>query len=234
MGGIGNQLYQYAAGRRLAYKLNTELKLDTTFYDRDNLRPYALNFFNIKESIATPEEIERIRKISAEKNIGIEGNTQHFIPEVLRYPNNVWLYGYWQQEKYFADISNILRKEFTLKQALGSSAKSWKEKILANECSVSLHIRHGDFAYSPINSPYPGAFAILPLEYYYNCITSLKNDHKNLTLFVFSDNLNWLKENFLSDLPTQFVEGEDLKDVEELYLMSLCKHNIIANSTFSW
>ena len=234
MGGIGNQLYQYAVGRRLAHKLNTELKLDTTFYDNDNLRPYALNLFNIKESIATHEEIARIKKISVLNNIGIENKTQQFMPEVLRYPNNVWLHGYWQNEKYFADISNILRREFTLKQTLGSSAKSWKEKILASECSVSLHIRHGDFAYSPINSPYAGAFAILPMEYYYECIRALKNDYKNLTLFVFSDNLNWLKENLHTDLPTQFVEGEGLKDVEELYLMSLCKHNIIANSTFSW
>lgn len=233
MGGIGNQLYQYAAGRRLAHKLNTELKLDTTFYDNDNLRPYALNLFNIKESIATHEEIECIKKISTPKKIGIEGDPEQFMPEVLRYPNDVWLHGYWGHEKYFADISNILRKEFTLKQTLSSNAKSWKEKILASECSVSLHFRHGDFAYSPINSAYSN-FSILPLDYYYECIQSLQNDYKNLTLFVFSDNLNWVKENLHVDLPTEFVEGEDLKDVEELYLMSLCKHNITANSTFSW
>ena len=234
MGGIGNQLYQYAAGRRLARKLNTELKLDTTFYEHDNLRPYVLNLFNIKETIATPEEIQRARKFSKESGLGVEPFGTNFMPEVLDYPDNVWLYGYWANEIYFADIADILRREFTLKNSLSAAAQRWKEKIFAAECSVSLHFRHGDFLYSPINLSNPNNYAIPPLDYYYQCIELLRREYKNLTLFIFSDNLNWVKENFRSDLPTEFVEGEDLQDVEELYLMSLCKHNIIANSTFSW
>ena len=82
MGGIGNQLYQYAAGRRLAHKLNTELKLDVTFYEHDNLRPYALNLFNIKESIATPEEISAMKRFK-------ESQPARFIPEILNFPDNV-------------------------------------------------------------------------------------------------------------------------------------------------
>ena len=60
-GGIGNQLFQYATGRRLAYKLNTELKIDTTYFDAIKLRPYALNLFNINATVATPEEIARVK-----------------------------------------------------------------------------------------------------------------------------------------------------------------------------
>ncbi len=232
MGGIGNQLFQYAAARRLAHKLNTELKLDTTFYEHDNLRSYALNLFNIKETIATPEEIQRARKFSKESGLGVEPFGTNFMPEVLNYPDNVWLYGYWANEIYFADIADILRREFTLKNSLSPAAQRWKEKILAAQCSVSLHFRHGDYAYNSVIND--AQSRIIPLDYYYHCIELLQREYKNLTLFIFSDNLNWLKENFRSDLPTEFVEGEDLQDVEELYLMSLCKHNIIANSTFSW
>ena len=187
-GGIGNQLYQYAAGRRLAHKWNTELKLDLTFYEHDKLRPYALNLFNIQESIATPEEISAMKKVA-------EPQSSSFLPKVLNLPDNVWLDGYWQHEEYFADISNILRREFTLKISLSSAAQRWEEKILAAKSSVSLHFRHGDFVYSPVNQAMPNTFAIAPLSYYYECIEILKREYKNLTLFVFSDNLKWCKEN---------------------------------------
>lgn len=154
------------------------------------------------------------------------------MPEVLDYPDNVWLHGYWQHEEYFADIADILRKEFTLRQPLGKAARRWQEKILASECSVSLHFRHGDYAYnSIINDARP---RILPLDYYYECVNRLKQQHGKLTLFVFTENLQWCKENLNTDVPTEFIFGEGLTDVEELYLMSICKHNVIANSTFSW
>ena len=226
MGGIGNQLYQYAAGRRLAHKLKTELKLDVSFYERDNLRPYALNLFNVKENFATPEEISPLKKC-------FEPRPDIFVPEVLNYPDDVFLYGYWQNEKYFADIADILRREFTLKNSLSSAAQHWKEKILAAENSVSLHVRLGDFVYSPRNANLH-YFAIPSLDYYSECLEILKREYKNLTLFVFSDNLNWCKENFHFEFPTEFVEGDGLQDVEELYLMSLCRHNVTSKSTFSW
>ena len=222
MGGIGNQLFQYAAGRRLAHKLKTQLKLDVSFYERDNLRPYALNLFNVKENFATPEEISSLKKI-------IEPQPARFVPEVLDYPDDVYLHGYWENEKYFADIADILRREFTLKNPLSAAAQRWKEKILSCECSVSMHIRHGDFVYLKED-----VFALVPPDYYYECISRLKQQYKNFTVFVFSNGLDWCKENLRLDVPTEFVEGEGLQDVEELYLMSVCKHNIIANSTFSW
>ncbi|MBQ3726635.1 MAG: alpha-1,2-fucosyltransferase [Selenomonadaceae bacterium] len=225
MGGIGNQLYQYAAGRRLAHKLKTKLKLDVSFYERDNLRPYALNLFNVKENFATPEEISSLKKC-------IEPRADVFMPEVLNYPDNVFLYGYWQNEKYFADIADILRREFTLKNPLGAAAQYWKEKILAAENSVSLHVRLGDFVYSPRNANLH-YFAIPSLDYYGECLEILKREYKNLTLFIFSDNLNWCKENFRFEFPTEFVEGDGLQDVEELYLMSICRHNVTSKSTFS-
>ena len=123
---------------------------------------------------------------------------------------------------------------FILKSSLSAAAQHWKEKILNAECAISMHFRHGDFIYSPVNQNMPNLFAIAPLSYYYECINHLKREYKNLTLFIFSDNLRWVKENFSGGgILTEFVEGCE-QDVEELYLMSLCKHNIISKSTFSW
>lgn len=234
MGGLGNQLYQYATGRRLAHKLNTKLKLDLTFYEKDNLHPYALNFFNIKESIASPEEIAQLKQRSAQLGLGQENRDYNFMPEVLNYPDNIWLHGYWGHEEYFADIADILRRELTLKKTLSYSAQHWQEKIHSAECAVSMHFRHGDFIYSPTNQNLPEHFAIPPLDYYYQCVNTLKRNYGNLTLFIFSDNLQWAKENLHADVPIEFVEGEDLQDLEELHLMSLCRHNILSKSTFSW
>ena len=232
MGGLGNQLYQYAAGRRLAHKLNTELKLDLTHYEKDKFRPYVLNFFNLSASVATPEEIALLKQHSV--GFGVEPKNLEFMPEVLNYPDNIWLHGYWQHEEYFADIADIIRREFTLKKTLSYSAQHWQEKIHSAECSVSIHFRHGDFLYSPANQKLPNLFAIPPLDYYYQCVNALKHEYGTITLFIFSDNLQWAKENLHADVPIEFVEGDNLTDVEELYLMSLCDHNIIAKSSFSW
>ena len=231
--GIGNQLFRYAAGRRLAYKWKTEFKLDISEYNDFKFRHYVLNSFNIIENFATPEEIQTLQKLREGTELGKEKKSWRFFPEVLDWPDNLYVSGTWEDERYFADISDILRKEFTLKNSLSKAAQHWKEKIFATENSVSLHIRHGDFIYSPILRLF-SSNAFLPPDYYYQCIEILKRDYKNLIVFIFSNNLQWCKENFHSDVPIEFVEGENLKDFEELHLMSLCKHNIIANSTFSW
>lgn len=230
-GGIGNQLFMYAAGRRLAHKLNTNFKLDITNYERNKFQSYVLNLFNVSENLATPEEIQRLKNLRQGTAIGTEKDVfaGKFMPEVLNYPDDVYLHGCWENEKYFADVADILRREFTLKNPLSAAAQRWKEKILSCECSVSMHIRHGDFVYFNAD-----IFALVPLDYYHECISRLKQQYKNFTVFVFSNNLKWCKENLRLDVPTEFVEGDGLQDVEELYLMSLCRHNIIANSTFSW
>ena len=232
-GGIGNQLFTYAAGRRLAHKLNAEFKLDISEYKSSAIH-YVLDSLNITASLASPEEIDNLKKLREGTNLGKEKKPWYFWPEVLDLPDDLYVSGAWEDERYFADISDILHREFTLKNSLGAAAQRLKEKILAAECSVSLHFRHGDFAYSPVLKLY-SSNALLPLDYYYHCLNVLKKyNPPPPTLFIFSNNLQWCKENIRVDLPIEFVEGEGLQDVEELYLMSLCKHNIIANSTFSW
>lgn len=222
-------MFRYAMGRRLAHRWNTEFKIDKSDYDINKIRTYVLDNFNITASLAAPEEIERLKAT----NFGKEKLAWHFWSEVLDWPDDLYIAGTWEDERYFHDIADIIQEEFTLKNPLGAVAQSWKKKILSVECSLSLHFRHGDFIYNP-RLWHTQSNAILPLDYYYTCIKILQREYKNLTLFVFSNDIQWCKENLRVDIPVEFIEGDDLKEFEELYLMSLCKHNIIANSTFSW
>lgn len=227
-GGLGNQLFQYAAGCRLAHKLGTELKFDLSVVKRPsfpgNHDYYRLDKFNVREIFATPEEIAALKNFRHVQ----EGNFS--LSDVLSCPDNVYLEGFWQDERYFADIADIIRREFTLKNPLGAAARYWQEKISAAQCSVSIHVRHGDY----LSLESLQIHGVLPLNYYRHCVDQLKQLCPNLTVFVFSDNLNWCRKNFHFGVPTKFVAGEGLTDAEELHLMSLCKHNVIANSSFSW
>ncbi len=107
--GLANQLFQYAVGRRLAHHLGTELKYDV-------VGTFRLGDFNIQAEKATPEEIQQV--LSKHGALGIEKVVPEelylFMPEMLDYPDDVYLRGYWQCEKYFVDIADIIRQDFTL------------------------------------------------------------------------------------------------------------------------
>ena len=232
IGGLGNQLFQYAAGRYLSHKHNTELKiiLDNWFETASSpLAYYQLDEFNIRASFASEEELKNLQVVT-------ETQFSNFIPEILESPDNIILDGNWQSHRYFGQsadvpspIEKILQKEFTLKNPLGKISSQWKDKILSAECAVSLHVRRGDYM-TPMFRNHSGT---IPFSYYYECINRLKNLYSDITLFIFSDDLDFVRKNFKFDVSVEFVEGCE-KGCEEIFLMSCCKHNIIANSTFSW
>ncbi len=225
--GLGNQMFQYASARRLAYKHNTILKLNNSSANPNpqSIASYKLNVFNIQENFATQEDIAKCQRVTR-----FPANTPgSFNPNILNLPDNVYLDDWWESEKYFADIRNVLLQEFTLKSPLGKVAQSWKTKILSTECAVSLHVRRGDFGMYSMRS----YFGLLSEEYYQNCVAELKKSCPEMTLFVFSNEVDWARENLHFDVPCEFVEGCE-HDYEELYLMTLCKHNIISNGTFAW
>lgn len=230
-GGLGNQFFQYAFSRCLAYKLNTELKLDlrsVKIFRGGKPRVhgyYSLVAFNILENIATPEEIKHVQET------GIIPTSMKNLKDIQ---GDVFIQGSWMFSRdYIECIIDIIRKEFTLKKPFSPNAEMWKNKILSAEYSVSMHFRHGDKLYNPrLQQLHKWWTVTLSLDYYYTCIDILKQRYKNLTVFVFSDNLQWCKENLHLDVPTEFIEGCET-DEEEFILMSLCKYNICANSTFS-
>lgn len=247
-GGLGNQMFQYAVGKAVANRVNVPLKLDITYFETHKLRSYQLGCFNIQENFASIEEINRFMprykhiaasyyyKIRAKllpwyKQKLIKERSFSYNSDIIKINRSAYLDGYWQSEKYFEDISDIIRCEFTLKHKPNSLNSQFLEKI-DNVNSVSLHIRRGDYISNLLTMQTHG---VLSLDYYRNALNFITKEIKDSNIFVFSDDIEWAKENLNFTLPLNFIDhNKDGQDYEDLRLMSRCKHHIIANSAFSW
>lgn len=259
MGGLGNQMFQYAFGRRLALENNVSLKLDvySGFKNDSYKRSYGLNHFRILENIVSREEVRRFRRIesfgslrrlyrlinlfrprSNKYSVLREHSVTRFDLRALKTSTtNIFIDGYWQSEKYFQPIKDLIREEFQVKSPLeGLNLRLANEIHKSN--AVCLHIRRfrgvlgskGDCSAAKKHG-------ILNLEYYSRGLRYLAKRHSKLHCFVFSDSPDWAEENLQLPYPTTFVthnHSVEGKDYEDLRLMSQCKHHIIANSTFSW
>jgi len=248
IGGLGNQMFQYAIGRSLAYRLNTELKLDISYFERNTLRQYHLFPFNIIQNFATLDDLNRVRKSyfvrlkspiqllkdTLNREIPIIPITERFVdfdPEILNLPDNVYLNGYWQSEKYFKDIEEIIRNEFRIKIPPDPFNKKIGEQIQYEE-SVSIHVRRGDYVSDPETNQ---AHGVCNIEYYQKAVNEIITRVNNPQFYLFSDDPDWAKANITAPAPIVFITQKDwTKSYEDLRLMSLCKHHIIANSSFSW
>lgn len=244
-GGLGNQLFQYATGRRLAQIHKTELFLDTTTFNTYKLHNYSLYHFNIIENLATEKELKYFIKENKiynkiygyinkfipykYKKIAIEIPHSKFLSGILKLPKNAYLQGYWQDERYFKEIRDILLREFTIKESLNYDDTNILNNI--NKCnSVSLHIRRGDYVTNKNTSQ---TYNACSLDYYYNAIKKIKKETVNPYFFIFSDDIPWAQEN-LKIKNCEFINHNSSKNYIDLFLMTKCKHNIIANSSFSW
>jgi len=250
-GGLGNQLFQYAAGRALALrqkKINTsgepQIKLDVTGYGvrsgLDTVRHYTLDIFNIRSEIATSEEIRKLKyphgiiskgwrffkaKILRQFNTG-------FVENIFNTQGSIYLDGFFQTEKYFIDHEKEIRDDLTLKVPLSNEFRKILDIINTTPYTVSLHVRRGDYVQDQNTNKYHGT---CDKEYYKKALEILTEKiGKNLHIFIFSDDIDWVKENMLINYPVTYVSSPNIKDYEELILMSACKHNIISNSSFSW
>lgn len=244
-GGLGNQMFQYAIGRVLSYKNDLALKMDLSRYDdQTGLAPrqYELFLFNIKEDFSTPEENERIKKSKFHKlfrkiiqRLPLEINCSGHIAEksfgfdkrVLNLKDNVYLHGYWQSWKYFDNYSDIIRKDFTLKQKYLNEIDGNLLAQIENSNSVALHIRRGDYISNENVSKIHG---VCDRSYYNQAIELIKNRITNPKFFIFSDDPNWC----LKEFGDEFFVVFGYKDWQDFWLMSKCKNQIIANSSFSW
>ena len=240
-GGLGNQLFQYSLGRKLSLKNNDVFKLDLSDFTADNPRSYSLGEFNIIENFASDEDINKIKKSGVWKLIdklkpyckrsAIKYQGYDFDPNILKLSGNFYLDGYWQSEKYFQDIENIIRKEVALKNPIENKYADLISQI-KNTNSVSIHIRRGDYI---TNKKFSKVYNLLDEKYYQKAVKFIAEKISDPHFFIFSDNINWVKQNLNIPYLKTFVSGDnETKDYEELILMSLCQHNIIANSSFSW
>ena len=231
IGGLGNQLFQYAAARRLSLLHQTTLKLDTTGFEHYDWHDYSLGPFCIQEEFATQRDIAKIHETSENRSIFTESTLNPYDPNILKTPKNVYLGGYWQSEKYFIDIQDVIRREFTIHYEQDHQSQMIAEIIVRTQ-SVSLHVRRGNYVSNPGVNRVHGTCS---LEYYRQCIAKITETVMRPHFFIFSDDPPWVRQNLRLEYPTTYVSHNDAtKDYEDLRLMSLCKHHIIANSSFSW
>jgi hypothetical protein len=240
--GLGNQLFQYAAARSLADKLNTNLRLDTSSFKFNPLREYSLTPFSIEAEIMTGFQQQLLRSkrriFKLAKKAGIvhydfQYNQQgfHFDPNFFKLKNNICIEGYWQSEKYFLPIEQRIRNEFAVKIKADEINLFFLDKIKSVE-SVSLHVRRGDYVEDPAVNALHG---LCSLSYYREAVRIFQRQFNNPYFFIFSDDMSWVKENLLiENSPVEYISHNTGRDYEDLRLMYSCKHNIIANSSFSW
>ena len=245
-GGLGNQMFQYALARNISRLNGIDFKLDISshFNHCDDGRKYELSHFNIVENFATVEEIagfEKFEKRNGRKNLihnmffanrslYIKEDTSHFNEKILKLNHPAYIFGWWHNERYFKNNEETIRKEFTLR---GHQYEKFTQKLkeISKENSVSIHIRRGDNLTDPKVLSY---LEPCTLEYYKKASEKMAENIKNPIFYIFSDDTEWAIKNLSLKFPTKFHDPENFQDYEELLLMSACKHNIIANSTFSW
>jgi hypothetical protein len=230
-GGLGNQLFQYATAKALALKHKTKLYIDHSSFETYTLHDYGLHHFNIKDKIYQPEpkwlaKIEKKLKLKKKYNEDDHGFRYN---EDLKQQNayKLFLDGYFQCEDYFIDY----RKEILEALKITSPLKPITLKTLEDiqSCnSVALHVRRGDYLLHDVHNTDKK-------EYYNKAMKYVESKVSHPTYFMFSDDINWVKENFSSEHKMVFVDFNDADtNYEDIKLMSNCKHNIIANSSFSW
>jgi len=246
-GGLGNQMFQYAIARRIAYENNVEFKLDISKMKSYELRDFLLNSFNIKNDIATENEIANYKKIKNKYFTKLEKilhelgfpkfNKTYYEKQEFSFDqyittlSDVYLEGYWQSPQYFDSIREIILNDFSLSIKLDKENQKILNQI-QNTNSISLHIRRGDYVNNPYTNKIHGTCS---LSYYQKAIEQINSKVSNPVYYIFSDDIDWVKANLKFDNVKIFV---DINTGETCYfdmeLMKNCKHNIIANSTFSW
>lgn len=251
MGGHSNQLFQYAAGRQLASKHNTDLLLDLSSFDNmhpsDTPRYYELDCYPLKAKIANMAKIT-IR--TQEKPAGLVERFKHragidkrvwalaqigtgFNRGVLNAPDNTMLVGWWQSEKFFPDIRPLLLKEFEPRTKLNKANAAHIKQMQASE-SVWIHIRRGDYVTNKFANKFHGT---KDLKYYQSALKTLEKKlpptaRKNIQIFICSNDIPWCKQNLKFSYPVSYIENELGSD--DMRVAKHAKHDILANSSFSW
>ena len=250
--GLGNQMFQYAAGKSLSVYRKTDLILDISWYQNTSVmqtpRTYELDVFNLDEQLIKEDAafnyyrqgnillnkiINKIeRNIPYYKRKLFEEQHFHFDTNFFKGRKDCILSGYWQSEKYFENISELIKTKFTCTENDWGKEDINLLKLIDVNNSVSLHVRRGDMILNPEVSKIHRA---CDLNYYLNAISYMERKLMTPVFFIFSDDTEWAKQNIVTSNQTFFVDhNKNELAWLDMQLMSRCKHNIIANSSFSW
>ena len=259
-GGLGNQMFQYAAGLALAEHRRTVLKLDVRWFKQDPAyeahNRYALSCFNITEQFATEEEVDRAhgfalstterwttalarllrlrQYVRRRETLGANPHfppTFAFYPEFFQQPDNTYLAGMFQSERFFTPVAKLLRLHFSQRYPPQPEVAAMAERIRSGP-SAAIHFRRGDYVR---NTTFATQIGVIGMDYYQRVAKLLRERSPNATLYIFSDDIESVAREFHPLGPHEFVRCvEPWHPWDKLRLMSLCEHIAIANSTFSW
>jgi Glycosyl transferase family 11 len=259
-GGLGNQMFQYAAGRSLAVRTGSRLVLDATGFTLPTVRRgYALDGYALaaetrfdgyrhsprRSAVRFPASqsrwLQRIAEVVRGAFSAIDSDAGEekfslfaersfdFDPRFFTCGPQSYLVGYWQSERYFADVAGAVRKELTYRPAPDASNARWLERIRASN-SVCIHVRRGDYLL-PAHFRHHG---LCSPEYYRRAMGLLRERLGDPRFFIFSDDWPWCREH-LADTDVVIVDANTPDAGQaELRLMAACRHHIIANSSLSW
>ncbi len=244
-GGLGNQMFLYAFG----LAVGDDVLFDTTVFQRNHYRSFDLALYNIEKRFATPEQLAQLKKEIRVKNFFPrfirekfhmkrwwyfhtdrveEKQLNRYQPELLSRKGPVFFAGAFQSEKYFKKLRPKLLHDLTLSEPLDEPNRKMLEKIKSSQ-AIAVHIRRGDY----LNKHSP--FTYLDKDYFLNAMNYVAERIDNPSFFIFSSDMDWVRDNIKTAYPQTFVDINDEKHgYFDLELMRNCKHNIIANSTFSW
>ncbi len=248
-GGIGNQMFQYALGRALVDTPAAELYLDLSSFDQrrgDNAaRSFGLDFFDLHYQRATPEllaafaEARRSRWGRLARHFVPSLATHRFFmergfafdPTVFDVRDHTYVEGYWQSEKYFIHLANIIRQDFRFPPVTDAVNLPISTRIKRTN-AVSVHVRRGDYAHHPATNAFHG---LCDAGYYARAMKHMHTRFPDAMFYVFSDDPEWARTDLDPSYRTELVEANDRDHGSlDLCLMSQCRHHIIANSSFSW
>ena len=247
-GGLGNQMFQYAFAAIFAKKNSTKIYIDKTFFSRKKKigftpRNFELHVFNNTYHEASKKQLSLFYKLSFLSRIKKRLNVNYpktfnetffgFNKLALNIKPPVYLNGYFQSHLYFSGFEPMIKDLFLFStDSLDVLNKDLLVKI-KNTNTISVHIRRGDYVEDKVTQEFHGCCS---LEYYFNAIKILTGLYKDYTLVFFSDDGDWVKEQFESLTHSKiFVDNNKGENSwKDMMLMSSCTHNIIANSSFSW
>jgi len=251
VGGLGNQLFQYAAGRALSLRTGGSLLIDLSWFDEvlhesgTTIRKYSLEPFKLplrlmcKKSYDIPK-LSRFGSLLSclRGRLGLSFGIKRYYEKsycfdvnVLNLQAPVWLSGYWQSYRYFEDIANLIRQEIGAIRNLSPESQSFLEQIQSTN-SVCIHIRRGDYVSSKAASEYHGLCSI---EYYQHGVEVVTESVDSPQGFVFTDDPVWVRENLSLRIPFTLVDANGPDNAhQDIWLMAACKYFIIANSSLSW
>ena len=242
-GGLGNQLFQYGAGRALARRLNVPLVLDLSWFGGQKMRQFALSHFRIKATLGRqcswlpPAGQALVSKFSrrwASHILGVPVWREphfHYATKFSGLTEPVFLEGYWQSERYFGELRKLLLQEFSLRQPLPASCQPILA-VIGNSDAICVHVRRGDYLSNPVAAKVHG---VCPVDYYQQGVAELSASLARPHCFVFSDDPEWVRTFLTFPCPMTVVDVNGPAEAHfDLALMAACQHFVIANSSLSW